>query len=130
MTVDNLYVGYDAQATFTDTKLTNFGQITETNNAQITMDTVLSGSGMSFLENGGFMTLDKQVASSQSFDLGVGSYLSINDPSQFSGHVAAVASDFSVTLAGVDATSYSFTGSELTLYNGSKAVDQPRLLGP
>jgi hypothetical protein len=125
LAVDNMYVGYDASATFSGTQLNNDGQITETNNAHITVDAVLGGTGMSFLENGGFMTLADKVGSGQSFDLGVGSSLSINDPSQFSGHMAAVASDFSLTLAGInDATSYAFSGSELTLYNGSKAVDK------
>jgi hypothetical protein len=48
----------------------------------------------------------------------------VDDPGQFKGsiHISPEHDSYDVLFQGIDATSYNWTGSELTLYNGNHSV--------
>ena len=78
-------------ATFKGNELDNNGTINVENSSIATIDTgKFGGTGMFFLEYGGTANLNTKVGSGQTFDLGLGSTLNVDDPQHFRGHIDAL----------------------------------------
>ncbi len=93
---------------------------------------VLGGTGMDFMQYQTMTLKGGVVGAGQTFNVGYFSNLNIDEPGQFHGSVnvspeaSTGGSAFTVSLADLTATSYSFVNKSLSLYDGNHLVDNLR----
>ncbi|MBV8458637.1 MAG: hypothetical protein JO122_18715, partial [Acetobacteraceae bacterium] len=79
LTSYDVNIAWNGSATFNGWALDNVGSINVID-ANVTMDTALVGTGMTFLQHAGAITTNGYVAPGQTFEMGAGSTLNIGNP--------------------------------------------------
>ncbi len=114
----------DAHVNLKGKTFDNAGTVDVTITSAMVVDADVKGSGMFFIQGGSALTLDESVGRHQTIDMATGSTLNINAPNAFSGNIDVVGSDFTVFLANVIATSYSYHNDVLTLFANNQVIDR------
>ena len=127
LTSDNFQL-FDASVTLNGETLKNTGTVDMTSQDRMAINADIKGDGMFFIQFGSALTLNDSVGRHQTFDMGPGSTLNVNDPHSFYGHVNVIQSStegfFGVNLAGLVATSYDYNDDVLTLFANDQVIDR------